>query len=388
MMKNVYIIGSKGIPAKYGGFETFVENLTKLQKSSDIKYFVSCLNGSKSGTFQYNGATCFNISVPNIGPGKAILYDILSLRWAIQHIEQNNVQDAVVYILACRVGPFIEPYVKKLHQLGATYYLNPDGHEWLRAKWSKPVRAYWRKSEKKMVGAADLVICDSINIERYIRKNYDRNNLRTCFIPYGATVRNEIFKAKENQLEWFRRCGLHFDNYYLIVGRFVPENNYEVMIREFMKSNSTKPLVIVTNVEKNKFYKKLQKTTHFDDDPRIKFVGTVYDSELLALIREHAFAYIHGHSVGGTNPSLLEALALTRLNLLFDVGFNHEVGEDGAKYWSKKSGSLSNLINQVDNWTDLTINSIGNMAKQRIISEYNWDKIVKSYEEVFLGEQS
>lgn len=385
-MKNVYIIGSKGIPAKYGGFETFVENLTALKKSNQIKYFISCLNGEGEAVFEYNGATCFNIHVPNIGPAKAILYDIKALDWSIKHIEKNNIQNAVVYILACRIGPFVAPYIKKLRKLGAKYYLNPDGHEWLRAKWSKPVREYWRYSEKLMVKHTDLAICDSVNIENYIRSNYNRANLNTCFIPYGATVEKEKITITDEQRKWFDKFGLHENNYYLIVGRFVPENNYEVMITEFMKSHTDRPLVIITNYKENKFYKELQVRTNFDNDARIKFVGTVYDAKLLTAIRKNAFAYIHGHSVGGTNPSLLEALAATRLNLLLDVGFNHEVGENGAKYWNKTDAPLSRLINQVDNWRENTIDEMGDLAQKRIIDNYNWDKIVTDYEATFLEE--
>ena len=98
----------------------------------------------------------------------------------------------------------------------------------------------------------------------------------------------------------------------------------------------TRNFVLITNVEENKFYDKLRQETGFDKDPRVKFVGTVYDQELLKYIRENAFAYFHGHEVGGTNPSLLEALESTKLNLLLDVGFNREVGEDGALYWKKR----------------------------------------------------
>ncbi|OUZ23678.1 hypothetical protein A5867_001363 [Enterococcus sp. 6D12_DIV0197] len=106
------------------------------------------------------------------------------------------------------------------------------------------------------------------------------------------------------------------------------------MIKEFMKSDSKKDFVLVTNVEENKFFEKLKSKTDFEKDGRIKFVGTVYDQELLKYIRENAFAYFHGHEVGGTNPSLLEALVSTKLNLLLNVSFNREVGKDGAIYLS------------------------------------------------------
>ncbi|WP_236008146.1 beta 1-4 rhamnosyltransferase Cps2T [Levilactobacillus andaensis] len=386
-VKNVYIIGSKGIPANYGGFETFVENLTGQKKSPALQYYVACLSDEDS-TFSYNGATCFNVPVPNVGPGKAIVYDLKALKWVINHVKENNVQSAVVYILACRIGPFLAPYLRKLHQLGVACYLNPDGHEWLRAKWSKPVRHYWKLSEKMMVRQVDLVICDSINIEKYIHQNYESDRLQTCFVPYGATVAREPGPISADQQTWFDNRRVARNEYYLIVGRFVPENNYETMIKEFMQSKTQRQLVIVTNVEHNKFYEDLEADTHFSQDSRIQFVGTVYDQKLLKVIRENAFAYLHGHEVGGTNPSLLEALASTPLNLLLNVGFNHEVGKDAAKYWTKDAGSLSQLINEVDTWDDDQRREYGTRARTRITQAYNWDDIVSEYEAIFLGENA
>lgn len=131
------------------------------------------------------------------------------------------------------------------------------------------------------------------------------------------------------------------------MGRFVPENNYETMIREFMQSHSKKDFAIITNVN-DKFLDELETKLHFRRDDRIKFVGTVYDQELLMKIRENAYGYFHGHEVGGTNPSLLEALGSTDLNLLLDVGFNREVAGDAALYWTKNDGSLSTLIDRAD----------------------------------------
>ena len=116
-----------------------------------------------------------------------------------------------------------------------------------------------------------------------------------------------------------------------------------------------KDFVIITNVEHNKFYEELKISTGFEQDKRIKFVGTVYDQELLKKIREQAYAYFHGHEVGGTNPSLLEALASTDLNLLLDVGFNREVAEDGALYWSKEENSLAALIENAEKYDCMII---------------------------------
>ncbi|MCY7213052.1 beta 1-4 rhamnosyltransferase Cps2T [Streptococcus anginosus] len=392
MAKTVYIIGSKGIPAKYGGFETFVEKLTEFQKDKDIQYYVACMreNSAKSGItedfFEHNGAICFNIDVPNIGPARAISYDIAALNKAIEIAKTNRDEAPIFYILACRIGPFISSIKRKIKALGGTLMVNPDGHEWLRAKWSLPVRKYWKYSERLMVKHADLLICDSKNIEKYIHKDYNRYQPKTTYIAYGTdTTRSQLTFSDEKVRSWYGEKNIRENEYYLVVGRFVPENNYEAMIRGFMKSSSKKDFVLITNVEQNKFYEKLRQETSFDKDPRVKFVGTVYDQELLKYIREHAFAYLHGHEVGGTNPSLLEALSSTKLNLLLDVGFNREVGEAGAVYWRKDE--LTRVIEEVERFDEDAVSELDEKSSQRIANAFTWEKIVKSYERIFIKEK-
>ena len=269
----------------------------------------------------------------------------------------------------------------QIKDIGGRYYLNPDGHEWKRAKWSAPVRRYWKWSEKKMVGLADLVICDSVNIEKYIRSEYGVEN--TTYIAYGADVeKSQIADDDPKFTGWLQEKGLRAGEYYLVVGRFVPENNYETMIREFMKSHSKKDFAIITNMN-DKLREYLESTLHFSADPRIKFVGTVYDKELLKKIRENAYGYFHGHEVGGTNPSLLEALGSTELNLLLDVGFNREVGEDAVWYWKKDVGSLSRLIDEADAMDSRQRTEYGLKAKERIKSAYNWKFIGDEYKRVW-----
>ena len=360
---DVFIIGSKGIPAKYGGFETFVDKLTELKKSKNIRYHVACMD-KNSNEFEYNNARCFNVNVPNIGSAKAVYYDIKALKDSIKYIEENNIENAIIYILASRIGPFIGYYKKQLKKLGVRLFVNPDGHEWKRAKWNNLIKKYWKLSEKLMVKHADLLICDSINIEKYIKENYKKYNPKTTFIAYGASVeKSKLSDDDAKLLEWYKEKEVKPNQYYLVVGRFVPENNYETMITEFMRSNTKKDFVLITNVEQNKFYEELKEKTKFNEDKRIKFVGTVYDEELIKKIRENAYAYIHGHEVGGTNPSLLEALASTKLNLLLDVGFNKEVGQDGAMYWNKEKGDLSKLIGNVEKLNKDKIQEFSQNAK-------------------------
>ncbi len=381
-MKHVFIVGCKGIPAKYGGFETFVDELVNRQQNKDIKYHIACMNAEKSTV--YKNAECFGVDIPNIGPAKAILYDLKAIKQVTKQAEQENINDGILYILACRIGPFIKHATKKLRKRGFKIYVNPDGHEWMRAKWNAAIKKYWKLSEKLMVKNADLLICDSKNIEKYVHDNYQKYNPRTTFIAYGAdTTKSKLEETDQNLQEWYNKFDIKKGNYYLVVGRFVPENNYETIIREFIKSNTKKDLVLVTNVEHDKFYDRLLKKTHFDQDPRIKFVGTVYDKELIKKIRELSYAYIHGHSVGGTNPSLLEALASTNINILYDCGFNYEVAENGALYFFQNDEDLTELIESTDRLSTTKIQNLSQIAKQRINDNYNWNKIVEEYENVF-----
>jgi rhamnosyltransferase len=383
-MQNVFIVGAKNL-GNYGGYETFVDKLTEYHKENkEIKYHVA-IKDKEYGEFEKNNARCFKIKVPNIGPAQAIYYDVKALSECCKYIKEHNIDNPIVYILACRIGPFAKHFRKKIHKLGGRLYINPDGHEWMRAKWSAPVRKYWKISEKMMVKQADLLICDSKNIEKYIKETYSQYNPETTFIAYGADIKKSILADDDKKVtDWFKEKEVKPKEYYLVVGRFVPENNYETMIREFMKSGTTKDFVIITNVEHNKFYEELKVSTGFEQDKRIKFVGTVYDQELLKKIREQAYAYFHGHEVGGTNPSLLEALASTDLNLLLDVGFNREVAEDGALYWNKGDGNLAGLIEKADSLTDEFIDKYSIKAKSRIENLYSWNYISEKYKRQFM----
>ncbi|WP_422433785.1 beta 1-4 rhamnosyltransferase Cps2T [Bifidobacterium adolescentis] len=382
-VQHIFIVGSKGIPGNYGGYETFVDRLTEYhQNNPNLKYHVAC-KAKDTKTFEYHNADCFDVKVPSIGPAQAIYYDVAALNQCVRYIKRHNIQHPIVYILACRIGPFAAHFQRVIHKLGGKLYINPDGHEWMRAKWSAPVRKYWKISERLMTKHCDLLICDSKNIEKYIHDEYGKYNPKTTFIAYGAETRKSKLADDDPKLiAWYKEKGLSPKSYYLVVGRFVPENNYETMIREFMKSHSKRDFALITNVS-DKFLEELKEKTHFDQDSRIKFVGTVYDKELLMKIRENAYGYFHGHEVGGTNPSLLEALGSTDLNLLLDVGFNREVAEDSALYWTKQSGNLASLIDWADGMNADEISELGKKASLRIVEAYSWQHIADEYESRF-----
>ncbi len=398
VMKHVFIVGSKCI-GMYGGYETFVKKLLECHKDNhNIQYYIACkANGDgfmdisklenvsniKDSTFNYYNTKCFMIKIPEwLGSVQAIYYDIAALELFCKYIQHNQIKNPIVYILACRIGPFVQKYSQLIHKFDGKLYINPDGHEWKRTKWSMPVRRYWKKSECLMVKHADLVICDSFNIENYIRKSYQRYKPKTVYIAYGADICPSGLPDNNPQyIEWLKRHKVS-SLFYLLVSRCVPENNYEVIIKEFMKSHTPKDLIIISTGNP-RLLKELESTLHYKSDQRIKFVGTVYDQLLLKKIREKAYGYIHGHSVGGTNPSLLEALGSTKINLLYNIGFNKEVAEDSALYWSAEDGNLSELIDYADNLSKEERNDMSQKAKQRIIDFYSWQHIANEYLHIF-----
>lgn len=403
--RHIFIVGAKCI-GQYGGYETFLDKLTEVHASDNsIKYYiVTKANGDgamdenkligvgqikrdkdgKVRSFTYHNANVIKLNVPRIGPAQAIAYDEMAFKWFLKYIKKNNIDSPIIYVLACRIGPLFGALVKKAHKLGCRVYVNPDGHEWKRTKWSATVRKYWKESERLMVKHADLMICDSVNIEKYIKEEYKLYAPKTVYIAYGADI--EKSKLADNDPKftgWLKEKGLEKGQYYMCCGRFVPENSFEIMLREFMSSHSRKNFAIITT-KNDKLLAELEEKLGWRSDSRIKFVGTVYDSQLLKKIREYAYGNFHGHTVGGTNPSLLEALGSTDLNLLIDVGFNREVGEDAAMYWSTDTGSLSALIDKADQMSEEERKKLGKAAKERVRTFYSWKKIGDEYKRVWI----
>ena len=382
-MQHVFIIGSRGLPAQYGGFETFVDQLVSRQVSSEIQYHVACLSNDQAYQhFDYKGVDCFTIKAPKLGPARVIAYDMMAINYALKFIKKQGIEKPIFYVLGNTIGAFVAPFARKIHKMGGQFYINPDGLEWKRAKWAKPIQAYLKYSEKIMTRHADLVISDNPGIESYIKEAYPWS--KTTYIAYGTDLSPTSLTSQDNKVrEFYQKWQTREKNYYLILGRFVPENNYETAIREFIASSTKRDLVIICNHEGNPYFEELRARTGFDQDPRVKFVGTVYDQDLLKYIRKEAFAYIHGHEVGGTNPGLLEALAQTDLNLVLGVSFNQTVAKDSAHYWTKETGNLAHLIDQIDPLED--VSEWGQRAKDNMKQNFTWEKIVGEYEELFLS---
>ncbi|MBS7577871.1 MULTISPECIES: beta 1-4 rhamnosyltransferase Cps2T [unclassified Enterococcus] len=381
-MQHVFIIGSRGLPAQYGGFETFVAELVQNQTSAAIKYHVACLDDQKNQVhFDYCGADCFTIKVPNLGPAKVIAYDMLAIHYALKMVKMESIKQPIFYILGNTIGGFIQYFANQIHRAGGQLLVNPDGLEWRRSKWSKPIQRYLKYAERKMCQSADLIVSDNQGIEDYLLLEYPKTVSQV--IAYGTDIAEVNANAANHALEeWYQQFQLSPGDYYLVVGRFVPENNYETIIRSFMASKVKKDLVIITNYQDSAYYQELKNKTQFQKDSRIKFVGTVYQKDLLRLIRQQAFAYIHGHEVGGTNPGLLEAMWDSPLNLVLAVSFNQKVALDSAIYFTP--ANLTSIIESTEQNASMQKLKFKSLAQAIILENYTWDKIVAQYEELFL----
>lgn len=380
----VYIIGSKGVPARYGGFETFVDNLISHQVA-DIDYVVTGM-GEKDETYDYKGAHCVQFKTGSSVTAR-MLHTISALRYVLKDARATKDTHKILYILGCRAGIFLPVFRPLLKRAGVTILANPDGAEWKRAKWNFIAKQIVMLYETLLIKFSDVIVCDAQAILELVHKDFSVPKEKMTFIAYGSEIYNppkKLGKDLEAKYQaWLKQHSLRDGEYYLIVGRFVPENNYELIIREFMASNTKADLAIISNVENSKFYDQLVQNTGLLDDSRIKFVGTLYDQDVMKVVRSHARAYLHGHEVGGTNPSLLEALGLTKVNLVYGVSFNKEVAGDAGLYFTNKQDNLAKLIESTDNITQEKSTKLGIAAKKRITEEYSWRKIVGEYEDLF-----
>lgn len=384
-MKNIIIIGARGYKASYGGWETFVTNLIANYQDKNVKFHVPELTTDKkekNKIVEKDKVSCLQVYSPSAGFITMFIYAIKALFKINKYIKKQKLENVIVYVLGCRMGPFYHALVRPLKKQGIKIYLNPDGLEWKREKWAWWIKQCFKISEYCMVKNSDAIISDSKAIKDYIDNRYKKFHKESHFIAYGAYL-NQTGSKNKTVNEVFKKYKIKENNYYLIVGRFVPENNYELIIKEFMKSDTKKDLVIVSNVEENKFYNDLKAKTNFQKDKRIKFVGSIYDEEALIYIRENAYAYIHGHSAGGTNPSLLEALATTKVNILFNAVYNVEVGMTSCLYFSKKENDLKKIIERADSLEEKMIVKYSKLAKERINEEYTWKIVVDKYKKVW-----
>jgi len=382
-INNIFILGSRGYKKGYGGWETFVDKLIE-NWSEESNFFVFDITSKKKDDKQIiekNGVLCPQVYVSRLGALTMFVFAIKSFFRAIKLIKKNKIENVNMLVLGSRAGHLYNLSKNRLAKLNINLIFNPDGLEWKRSRWNWFIKIYLKLSEKNMIKASSHIICDSKEILRYIQDEYNVSSDKSYYIAYGSINYDDI-QLSQNDIYEFNNLALTHDfssnEYYLIVARFVSENNIDLIIKGFSKSNTRKKLLIITNIDKGKYYKYLSSETPIFKDDRIKMIGPIYNSNLLSMFRINAYAYIHGHSVGGTNPSLLESLSLTKINIVYDVPFNKEVIKNFG-FVFKDYIELSEVINKADLLSDQEITDLYIGSKENVNSNYNWKKIVEGY---------
>jgi len=371
----IAIIGSRGIPAKYGGFETAVEAVAPRLVEKGWNIFASCEGPrDQSKPAVYKGVNLFYFPVrPFFRIVYEVLYDVYSL------VKSSLVCD-YIYMLGYGAGLFF--FIPKI--VRKKLVVNVDGLEWKREKFNKLEKSILLTSERAAVAFADVIVADSKEIKKYIEGRYKK---KAVYITNGVDA-PQLEKWDERK---FSGQGLLKEDmallpkdYWLAVARLEPENNIHVIVQAFLKSNSNKKLVIIGNFSSKKYQRHVLEILEDDDaGERVILTGAIYDMNLLNMLRQNCFAYIHGHSVGGTNPTLLEAMSMKNLVIAHDNEFNREVGGQTTLYF-KDAGDLAAKIDEIENEPD-SFARLKDAAYSRVLSNYSWQDIVEEYDKLFAG---
>lgn len=362
---NIAIIGSRGYPYVYSGYETFVRELAERLVRGDIAVTVYChRNLFPKRPPLVNGIRL--VYVPTIE--KKILSQFIHSLQSMAHACFCRYD--VILVVNSANGPF--GLLARI--FGKRTAINVDGLEWLRPKWRGLGVRYFHWASKMAVKWYDRVITDSTEMQKIYRQEF---KAESTMIAYGANI------SPAAPPELLNRWGLSPRQYFLIVGRLVPDNNADLIVREFLSSASTRTLVIVGDVPyKDRYANDL----HSLAGPRLLFTGYVTDPGELAALYQHCYAYFHGHEFGGTNPAMLQALANGCAVCALDTVFNREMLLDGefGLFFSKETGSLKRLIAAVEASDELPA-ALRGKARRRISENYSWEKITSQYVELFAG---
>lgn len=359
----IAIIGTRGIPNQYGGFEQFADILSQglVQKGHDITVYCSQNHQYKESL--YNGVKLIHKADPEnkIGTVGQFIYDLACM------MDARKQDFDLIYMLGYTSSSV---WQRLLYNQKAIVVTNMDGLEWKRTKYSPSVQKFLKFAEKLAIKYSDYLVADSIGIQTYLQSSYQ---VDSAYHPYGSFVSE---KTSNSCLTKHQLTNYQYD---ILIARFEPENNIEMVLEAFAKSTTKRKLVLVGNYLNTEFGKQMFNKYHIDS--RINFAGAIYDQEELNNLRYFSNLYFHGHSVGGTNPSLLEAMGSSSLICYHNNEFNKAiVGDDG--FWFNSAIELSELINTITKKEHPQMIR-ANIEKIRTI--YSWDIIINNYEVYFMG---
>lgn len=355
----VAVIGTVGLPAAYGGFETLVEFLTKYL-GTDFDFTVYCSSKAYTKKIEsHNGAKLKYLPFKANGI-QSVAYDSISIVDSLCYADTL----LVLGISGCIVLPFIKAFHKK------KIIVNIDGLEWKRGKWGKFAKRYLRFSEKMAIKYADVIITDNLIIQNYVKKHHGKDSV---LIEYGA---DHVHRMPMNN-SVIKEIGFSSERKYAFaVCRIEPENNIHVTLEAFSKMPEY-DLIIVGNWSNSDYGENLKKK--YSECKNIFMPGPIYDIDKLNILRSNCFAYIHGHSAGGTNPSLVEAMYAQISIVAFDIGYNRETTENKALYF-KDADSLIRIVKSTD---EKTLNEVALSLFEVAQRKYTWKKISQKYAELF-----
>lgn len=359
-MKRISIIGTVGVPANYGGFETLVENMIGENASSDLTYTIYCSSKSYANRLaSYKGANLKYIPLQANG-SQSIVYDILSL---LKATSQSDVI-LILGVSGCCFLPIYRLFSRK------RLVINIDGLEHRRDKWGKWARRFLKFSEKMAVKYADVVVTDNKGIQDYVKEEY---GIYSSLIAYGGDhVLRSITDDECQQI--LNKYSIGESNYAFSVCRIEPENNVHITLEAFKKSK--KNILFVGNWQRSEYGQNLFKT--YGQYENIHLIDPVYDLNTLYVLRKCCSVYIHGHSAGGTNPSLVEAMFFKKPIIAFDVVYNRETTENKATYFKDVVGLISCL-----QCSDADLKNNADCMYEIAQRRYKWNIIAKQYEALY-----
>ncbi|MBE1874790.1 DUF1972 domain-containing protein [Myceligenerans pegani] len=359
---SIAMIGTRGVPARYGGFETAVEEIGSRLAARGHQVRVYCRRPAQQDTFDpptYLGMERVVLPAMRRRSLETLSHTALS----VAHLVAHRTDAAIVFNAAN--APLL-PVLRAARIPVATHV---DGLEWRRAKWGAVGKRYYREMETASVRLSDALIADAQGIADYYATQYD---VGSRLLTYGAP---DLSATGSDRLE---ELGLKSGGYHLVVARFEPENHVDVIVEGYVANDAQLPLVVVGSAPYSAEYtQRIQDLA--DGDPRVRLLGGVWDQELLDQLYANAFTYLHGHSVGGTNPSLLRAIGGGTATIAYDVPFNREVLREAGRYFRTPVDLAEQVLTAEANPED-TESRGADLARRS--KDYDWDVVVDGYEQL------
>ncbi len=359
----IAIIGSRGYPIVYSGYETFVKEVSERLVQQNIGVRVYCQKHLFSTRPKnVNGVDLVYMPTVQTKSLNQLVHSFFSMLHAC-----FSKADVILVVNAAN-GPF--GLISLLAQKKTL--INVDGLEWLRPKWKGLGQVYFKFAARLATLFYNTIITDAEAMRQVYLSTF---NTDSTVIAYGANIRH----AKNPEL--INRFGLQPNEYFLIVGRLIPDNNSDILLEGYLQANTHKKLVIVGDVPYQDAYAQRMKA-HASD--QVLFLGYVTDSEVLAELYHQSYAYLHGHEYGGTNPTMLKAMAYGTAILALDTVFNREMLENGEFGWffQKTPASVALYLQQAEN-NPQSVETLKAKARNGITQKYNWDEVTKAYVTVF-----